>query len=197
MRQAITLAVDPQEIDRRASNGTGHPSSAIIADNSRWYQGLKGPQLDPAMAKQLLQQVVSEGKFDGSLKLISLNDAVSQAAAVSVQAQLQAVGFKISTAFMPAVAQAGVGRGHDLIVTGVNVSEASPYIGLTQFTTTGRNASHYNNPEFDTAVGQLKAATDDASTKAALKEIARPLEPNVTRPQPWAAPKRSSLIQPR
>ena len=94
VRKAIAYALDAQQYDQRVNNGQGQPTKAMIGPKSRFYQGLNGVPYDAAKAKELLQQVTAEGKYDGTLRVLATNNPAGTAGALALQALLNSVGFK-------------------------------------------------------------------------------------------------------
>jgi peptide/nickel transport system substrate-binding protein len=171
VRQAVAAAIDPALVDQRAAGGEGMPTSALIGKSSRFYDGGEGPQPDLETAKRLVAAVRGEGVWDGSLRLLCNNIPPSPDLMLSVETQLRAAGIDAKTELLPNTSQRSQEGSFDLLCSGVNVSDAAPYIGLTQVTSTGRNISKYQNPEMDALVKKLKAAQSDDETKAALAQI--------------------------
>src|SRR5690606_28430055 len=73
VRKAVAYAIDVDALDERVNDGEGLPTSAVIVDASRHYQGLDGPPYDPAQARQLLDEVKRETGWDGHLGMVCGN----------------------------------------------------------------------------------------------------------------------------
>jgi len=172
VRRAIALSIDPVAINQRGYGGKGVPTSALIGPKSVWYSGLTGTAYDPAKAKQTLQQVLAEGKYDGTLRLLCTDTPTSRDIALTIETQLTLTGFKVNTTFMPTIAAAMNDGNFDTACNGMNLSDNAPDIALSQqFTTKGSARTAFKNPEFDAAVERLKAANGDSAVKAALKDV--------------------------
>jgi peptide/nickel transport system substrate-binding protein len=172
IRQAIALSIDPNAINQRAYGGKGVATSALIGPKSVWYSSLPGTSYDPSKAKQTLQQVIAEGKYGGSLRLLCTDTPTSRDVGLTLEAQLNATGFKVSTTFMPTITAAMNDGNFDTACNGMNLSDNAPDIALSQqFTTKGSARTAFKNPTFDAAVERLKAANNEATVKAALKEV--------------------------
>jgi len=172
IRQAIALSIDPAAINQRGYGGKGVPTSALIGPKSVWYSGLTGTAYDPVKAKQTLQQVLAEGKYDGALRLLCPDTPSSRDVALTIETQLTLTGFKVSSTFMPTITAAMNDGNFDTACNGMNLSDNAPDIALAQqFTTKGSARTAFKNPEFDAAVERLKAANSETSVKAALKEV--------------------------
>jgi peptide/nickel transport system substrate-binding protein len=172
VRQAIAASIDPVVIDQRANAGKGTPTSALIGPTSRWFTGAAGTTYDPAKAKQLLQTVISEGRYDGSIKLLCTDTPQGREVALGIETQLRATGFKVDTQFMSTITAAMNQGNFELACNGINLSDSAPDISLAQqFMSTNSLRVAFKNAEFDAALARLKAASDEASVKAALKGV--------------------------
>ena len=172
VRQAIALRIDPAAINQRGYGGKGVPTSALIGPKSIWYGGLTGTAYDPAKAKQTLQQVVGEGKYDGALRLLCPDTPSSRDIALTIETQLTLTGFKVSSTFMPTITAAMNDGNFDTACNGMNLSDNAPDIALSQqFTTKGSARTAFKNSDFDAAVERLKAANGEVAVKAALKDV--------------------------
>jgi peptide/nickel transport system substrate-binding protein len=171
VRQAIAWAIDPQVIDNRAYSGKGVTTSAIIGPDSRWYQGLEGTPFDPAGAKTALSDARAASGFDGHVRLLCTDSPSGRNVSLAISTQLAAVGFTVTSEFLPSLGAAMVNGDYDLACNGVNVSDAAPYVGLTQFHSKGNNRTAFSNPDFDAAVDALKAARSDDEARKALATI--------------------------
>jgi peptide/nickel transport system substrate-binding protein len=59
-RQAFAMALDRELIDQRLTGGLGQPTSAIIAESSRFYDGQQGPEFDVEQATALIDEVKAD-----------------------------------------------------------------------------------------------------------------------------------------
>jgi peptide/nickel transport system substrate-binding protein len=172
VRQAIALSIDPAAINQRGYGGKGAPTSALIGPKSVWYSGLTGTAYDPVKAKQTLQQVLGEGKYNGTLRLLCPDTPSSRDIALTIETQLTVTGFKVNTTFMPTITAAMNDGNFDTACNGMNLSDNAPDIALSQqFTTRGSARTAFKNPEFDAAVERLKAANTESAIKVALKDV--------------------------
>jgi ABC-type transport system substrate-binding protein len=172
VRQAIAASLDPAAIDQRANAGKGTPTSALIGPTSRWFSGIQGTAYDPPKAKQLLQTVVSEGRYDGSIKLLCTDTPQGREVALGIETQLRAAGFKVDTQFMTTITAAMNSGNFELACNGMNLNDSAPDIALSQqFMSANSLRVAFKNAEFDAAVTRLKAAREEAAVKAALEEV--------------------------
>ena len=93
LRQAVASAIDLDVLNQRVWEGKGIVGSELIGVDSKWYDGVAGPEYDPDLAKQLVEEVKAEGAWDGSIRLECHSGlpAFGQA----VKAQLEAAGFSV------------------------------------------------------------------------------------------------------
>ncbi|HUP71719.1 MAG TPA: ABC transporter substrate-binding protein [Acidimicrobiales bacterium] len=173
VRQAVAYAIDVEQLDERSNAGTGLPTSAIISDKSPFFQNLDGPQTDTAKARDLVQSVIAEGKWDGSIRLACQDSPAAKDRALAIEASLKAVGFKVTTELAPSVISKVVTDANfDLACWGFNIGDAMPWAAMDQFvSTSANNRTGYKDPQMDAAVAELKVAATAATQKAALAKI--------------------------
>jgi peptide/nickel transport system substrate-binding protein len=174
VRRAITLAIDPQQIDERVNDGTGQPTSSFYLPDNRLYPGVDGPVYDPDEARRLVTEVIAEGNWDGSLELISTDarDAVDES--LVIKSQLDAVGFNVTTRAMatPALSSAvAVDRTFQLAIWANAIRDDNPLIAFNQLTDTPANYYGYRNAAFDAAVLDVSKAPDDDALRSAIGEL--------------------------
>ncbi|MEO5840615.1 MAG: ABC transporter substrate-binding protein [Acidimicrobiales bacterium] len=173
VRQAVAYAIDVKQLDQRSNAGTGLPTSAIISDKSPLFQNLNGPQTDVGKAKDLVQAVIAEGKWDGSIRLACQDSPAAKDRALAIEASLKAVGFKVTTEFAATVISKVVTDANfDLACWGFNIGDASPWAALEQWiSTSSNNRTGYKDAQMDAAVAELKIASTTATQKAAMAKI--------------------------
>lgn len=174
VRRAISLAIDPEQIDARVNDGTGQPTSSFYRPDQRLYPGVDGPAYDPDEARRLVAEVIAEGAWDGSLELISTDarDAVDES--LVIKSQLDAVGFDVSTRAMatPALSAAvAVDRTFQAATWANAIRDDNPLIAFNQLTDTPANYYGYLNPAFDAAVLEVSKAPDDDALRAAIGDL--------------------------
>src|SRR5699024_1213504 len=70
-RRAVAHALDRDLWNQRLYDGLGQPTSALVADSSRLYDGQEGPKYDADEAKRLVDEVKADTPdWDGSLELL-------------------------------------------------------------------------------------------------------------------------------
>jgi peptide/nickel transport system substrate-binding protein len=173
IRKAVAAAIDPVAIDKRVNDSTGLPTSALIHPQAKLNPGVDGPKYDPTEAKRLVAAVKGEGKWDGTIKLITYNIPRNVDTAITIQGMLEAVGFKVNyetpQPTNEIVRRVTTTKDFELSMWGLAISDVNPWGGLSQLISTSPTSYFgYKNPAFDAAVGQLQKAPDVAAKKAAL-----------------------------
>ncbi|MFD4181688.1 ABC transporter substrate-binding protein [Rhodococcus sp. NPDC058514] len=175
VRKAIAAAVDPDLVDQRINGGTGDPGSTLLSEKSTLFDGTAGPQYDPEQAKKLVAEVKAEKGWDGSLKMLMASTPEGTEQGIVLKALLDAVGFDVKISNVP-VAQvtAQTFQGDFEVGTGGMVlRDSQPYAALANFLGTGgsTNMTGFGNPELDTTVAKLKAATSLDEQKQIMGEV--------------------------
>lgn len=176
VRQAMALAVDPETLNTRVNNGKGLPGQEIFQDTSRWHNDVAPIGVDPAKAKELLDQAKADG-YDGKITFLSIQEPSAQATALAIQAMLNAVGFDAQIEYVTGagdlVKRMYADHDYDMSTAALSLAEADPYERLyTGIKSGGRNnATGYSDPEMDALLDKLGVATTDDDKKAVLAQI--------------------------
>ncbi|MEO6371664.1 MAG: ABC transporter substrate-binding protein [Acidimicrobiales bacterium] len=171
IRQAVMHALDPKAIDDRVFDSAGVPTSALFPSSSPLATSVPGPAYDADKSRMLVQQVKSEGKWDGSIRL-----ACSQAQTSRGQifeTLLNAVGFKVKVEYVQAVTALVIGTpNYDLACWGFAIDEGAPNVNLAQFESkSATNRTGYSDPAMDAALAKVRLAGSQSDLKAALSEV--------------------------
>jgi peptide/nickel transport system substrate-binding protein len=174
VRQAVVLALDPEAYDERMYEGQGTPSGVLIHPDSRLDPGVDGITPDRAAAQALVDEVMADTGWDGSIRLDCSENNAEQA--IEVEGQLEAAGFDVAmtnnidiTEFLRRVTVDG---DYELGCWAVSVKDEIPLLAVGQFTTDNpANYWGYANEAFDTAVADLASAPDDDVAREALGRI--------------------------
>ncbi|KJF24959.1 ABC transporter substrate-binding protein [Rhodococcus sp. AD45-ID] len=186
VRQAMAMAIDPETLNTRVNNGKGLPGQVIFQDTSRWHNDVAPTGVDPAKAKELLDQAKADG-FDGKVTFLSIQEPSAQSTALGVQAMLNAVGFDTQIEYVTGagdlVKRMYVDRDYDMSTAAGSLSEADPFERLyTGIKSGGRNnVTNYADAEMDVLLDQLGVATNDEDKKAVLAKI----QERATETVPW------------
>ena len=165
VRRAIAAAIDVDTINQRAEDGDGNPTTLAIAPGSLLYQDLPGPAYDPDLAKSLVQEVIAEGNWDGSIRFQCSPDPLQSEQAQAAAAMLEAVGFKVdltTTATIGDMVTKVVSEGDfDISCWGFNVFDSNVWGGLKGLgSEEASNYYGYNDPNMDAALAELRVAPD-------------------------------------
>lgn len=175
VREAISLAVDPQAIDDRVFEGTGQPTSAIIGEESRLDPGVEGPEVDSDRAAELVEEAKADTDWDGSLNVVCQDDPINTEQCIAIEAMLEAAGFEVeleNLSVVDLIRRITVDRDFDVATWGTPASDATLWRGLFQFHSEApTNRIGYANPDMDAALDQLKAATSVEEQEEAIAEI--------------------------
>jgi len=174
VRRAVAAALDVDVLNDRVREGKGVATSAMIAEPSRYYQGLDGPAHDPDLARRLVQEVKAEGSWDGSIELLCTTG--NEENSITIAGMLEAVGFDVRTenVLVNDMLARVFGTGNfQLNCWGLAAADTDIYRAMLQnfASTSPGNVGGYENPEMDAAIAQLKAAATEAETKAALARL--------------------------
>ena len=179
VRRAIVAAIDVDTINQRAEDGDGNPTTLAIAPGSLLYQDLPGPTYDPDLAKSLVQEVIAEGNWDGSIRFQCSPDPLQSEQAQAAAAMLEAVGFKVdltTTATIGDMVTKVVSEGDfDISCWGFNVFDSNVWGGLKGLgSDEASNFYGYSDPNMDAALAALRVAPTVDAEKAASSICRRP-----------------------
>lgn len=165
VREAINLAIDPEQYLERSAGGAGIPSRSIYSAAMPYYEDIETIEQDPERATELVEEAKADG-VDTTLTYIGQSDQASQNAAVAVEAQLEAVGFDVELELLNDITEQTnriyVTHDFDLAVASLSLGPnpfANLFTGLSS--QSPQNPSGYASEEMDTLLGQLQAASDD------------------------------------
>lgn len=174
IRQAINAAIDPKAYLERSVGGAGLPSRNIYSKAYSYYQDVETAEPDLNAAKRLVAEAKEEGAST-DLTYVAMGDPVSQAAAVSAEAMLEAAGFNVTldTVSGPSdqTERIYVSHDFDLAPGALSVAE-DPYTSFLTIvhSTSPSNPVGYSNPAMDALVDRLQASSK-TEAKSVLKEI--------------------------
>ncbi len=184
VRQAVSYAVDKQEIIDLAFDGYGSPigSSMYPAFGKYFDDSLTNYYTkDVEKAKALLAEAGYPDGFDMTITVPSNYKPHMDTAEVLVQ-QLAAIG--VNATIEPIeweswVSDVYVGRQFQSTVVGVDASNMTARALLERFTSDyGKNFINYNNAEYDALFQQTLTAYDDAEQTAIYKQMLANLTEN-------------------
>lgn len=170
------MALDRELIDQRLTGGLGQPTSAIIAESSRFYDGQQGPEFDVEQATALIDEVKADRPdWNGELTLLVADSPENMESGVAVKALLDAAGFNVTIQSQPVaqvVARQFTGD-YEAVIGGLSPSDADPASTFASAMTPGGslNIPGVDDPELTKAVTAFKAAGDLEAQKAAATDL--------------------------
>ena len=175
-RRAVTHALDRDLWNQRLYGGLGQPTSALVAESSRFYDGQEGPKFDADEAKRLVDEIKADhSDWDGSLELLISDGPENVEAGVVAKAMLDAAGFDVSIVNAP-VSQVTARQftgDYEIVIGGLAPSDADLASTLASAMSPGgaTNLTGIDDPELTAALTEFKAAADIDSQKAALNRV--------------------------
>ena len=175
-RQAVGHAMDRELWDQRLYSGMGQPTSALVAESSRLYDGQEGPKYDADEAKRLVDEIKADhSDWDGSLELLISDAPENVEAGVVAKAMLDAAGFNVTIVNAPisqVTARQFTGD-YEIVIGGLAPSDADLASTFASAMTPGgaTNLTGIDDPELTAALTEFKAAADIDSQKAALNRV--------------------------
>lgn len=175
VRQAVGHALDRELMDERLTGGTGQPTSALLAESSRFYDGQEGPAYDEARASELVAEVKADTDWDGSVTLLISDGPENIEAGVVTKALLDAAGFDVTIENAP-VSQVTARQftgDFEMVIGGQAISDADPASAFASaLTPTGStNLTGVDDPRLNKAIAELKAASDIEAQKEAFTAL--------------------------
>lgn len=176
VRKAIGLAIDAQQVYTRVFGSDGVPGNFVVAPGSPYDPGVPALEPNATEAKKLFDEVKSSESWDGKLELACDNTPSRTTTALTVQAQLKAVGIDAEIATSDGIGDliGEIYKGnYDIACYGYSVFDALPYDSISRnlLSTSEENRSAYSNADMDAAIGQLQVAKSTDEAKTAIGEI--------------------------
>lgn len=176
VRQAISMAVNKEEIIEGVYNGVGLVASGPLAPSVFGYdESVEGLEYDPEKAQELLAEA---GYEDGFETTIWTNDDEQRVdTAVAVQSQLEDIGIDVEVqelewgAYLEKTAKGE----HDMFILGWSNSTADADLGLYPLFHSSQvgdpgNRSFLENEEVDKILDEGRRATDPETRTAIYSE---------------------------
>jgi peptide/nickel transport system substrate-binding protein len=175
VREAMQLAVDYDAINERLFDGVGIADSALVPPDSPVYHDMEGPPYDPDRAEELVQELTSEGTWDGVINLLVPNTPEGVEMGVLFEAMWEAVGMTVNVEQAPIQDQTRrviLDRDFEVSTNGFAILDPAPWSTVNGLATDSqRQRTGYSNPDMDAALEQLRAASTIDETKEALAEV--------------------------
>ncbi|QKY70573.1 glutathione ABC transporter substrate-binding protein [Lentibacillus sp. CBA3610] len=166
VRQAVSMAVDKDEIIEGVYNGVGTPAPRPLAPSVFGYDdSVEGLEYDPEQAQELLAEA---GYEDGFETTIWTNDSEQRVdTAVTVQSQLADIGIDVEIEELEwgAYLERTANGEHDMFVLGWSNSTADADYGMYPLFHSSQqgdpgNRSFIDNQELDELLEQARQETD-------------------------------------
>ena len=181
VRQALCYAIDRQQIMDFVAGGRGTAvGSSMYPAFTKYFM----PELvnyypfDTAKAKQLLADAGYPNGFDMTITVASNNKPHVDTAEVVAQ-QLRAIGVNViiqQVEWQTWYDETYKGRNYQATIVGLDASNMTARAMLERFTSTSsKNFTNYNNPDYDALFQQAVSATDDAAQTAIYKDMQKML----------------------
>lgn len=174
-RQAVAHALDRDLYNQRVTGGKGQPTSSLLAESSRFYDGQEGPEYDVEKARALVEELKAETGWDGSLALLIGDSPEVIESGVVVKAMLDAAGFDVTIQNAP-IAQVTARQftgDYEIVMGGLATSDADPVAAFASGMTPGgaTNLTGVDDPELTEAITKLKAASDLEAQQQAFADL--------------------------
>ena len=175
-RQAVGLAIDRELWNERLYDGEGQPTSALVAESSRLYDGQEGPEFDAEQATALVEELKADNPdWDGSVELLVSDGPENVEAGVLTKALLDSVGFDVTIVNAP-VSQVTARQftgDYEIVIGGLAPSDADLASTFASAMMPGgaTNLTGIDDPELTEALLEFKSAADVDSQKEALNRV--------------------------
>ena len=175
VREAAAHALNRDLMDQRLTGGKGQPTSALLAEDSLFYNGQEGPAYDEARALDLVSAVKAETGWDGSITLLIADGPENIEAGVVTKALFDAAGFNVTIENAPIsqVTARQLTGDYEMAIGGLAVSDADPASAFSSALTPAgaTNLTGVDDPRLTDATRALKAAADIEAQKEAFTNL--------------------------
>lgn len=162
VRLAMAHAIDEKALNDRVFDGFGLPTRHLFGPESEWHNpDATVVEHNPELASELVAEAKAEG-FDGTLTILSSGDPISRDQGLTLQAQLEAVGFEVENEFIRTAAdltnRVYVEGDFDFARSALSISDTDPYSRLYEnyYSTAMTNTASYGNQELDVLIDELR-----------------------------------------
>lgn len=171
-RQALSLAIDREEIVNKVLLGQGEPTLSFFTSASPYLSPDHAkPEYNPEKAKAMLQEAGFD--FNKALQFtVPTGNTTREQVAEVVQAQLAKIGVKVDVLkfdFPTVMARAKKGD-FDLLIMADTLVPLNPTYDLQYFITEG-NYNLYHDPAMDKLIADMMNQTDDAELKKQAAQL--------------------------
>ncbi|HMG44675.1 MAG TPA: ABC transporter substrate-binding protein [Acidimicrobiales bacterium] len=178
VREAVALAVDTDDLNERVNDGLGIWSKAMFPSSSIWDTSSLAVDgaASTAEATELLDAAKADG-YDGAISILCDAAADRQVASITLEAQLEAVGFDVTidekASIGDVVPLVQTDHAYDLACWGNNTVDAAPLQELDVFFNgpSGYAENYGDRDAVQAELDGLEVATDADAEKAAIDAI--------------------------
>ena len=174
MREAIAHAIDNDLLNERIFEGHADAVTTLFPEDSPLYPGFEGPEYDPDLAAQKVEEAKANG-WDGTVSLLTNDDQIQVEIGIAVEAMLEAVGMDVNLESLPTPARnerVFTNPNFQILLWGMGAPETAPWERVNSFASTSpRTRSGYGSPEMDAALVEMSQATTVEERQAALAEF--------------------------
>lgn len=183
VRKAIALALDVDLMKQDLGGGRGLWTKQILGHAAEVDATVDAVPYDPEAATKLLDEAKADG-YDGKITLTCDTTPERERKMISVQAQLNAVGFDVKIDRVPSIRDTMKKYQQDgtfeLACYGFSVNGIAPIAALSEMLGSG-NSLGYKDPEIDGILADIRGAKDRKELSAA----ADALQTKVNETQPF------------
>jgi peptide/nickel transport system substrate-binding protein len=176
IRQAISMAADPDLMNERVNDGRGVTGRWLLPPGNRFHVDTPYSVADQARARELVAEVKAETGWDGRVTFVT---PPPEDQALAFQAQLNAVGFNATVEplanFTQLIERILLNRDFDIAIWTMTTYDTNIYQALSRTLLSASTANYlsFTSPEMDALLGELRAADDDDATREVLGRIAQ------------------------
>ena len=183
IRQAIHHAIDREVINERAYEGQLKTTNSVAAEGTLlWSPELQEcadqePAYDPDAARALVEEVMAETGWDGSLFMVQSDSDPGPEVAQAVEGMLEAAGFEVEVALGPIttvlIPRVIVQADYEIAGWGFNADGATWVAALNDnlHSESGSNRMWFSSSDMDAALAQLYGAASVDDQRAALTTV--------------------------
>jgi peptide/nickel transport system substrate-binding protein len=170
MRKAVTLAIDPVQLNQVATDGLGEPITAWFGTSSQWYDAsVVYPKYNVAEAQKLIDAYVAEKGKNVEFLLTTSDAGVNPKIAEFIAATLNKLQkISVKTEVKPGAQTTTElrNRNYQMIPYAFLGADPEPQFYDSWHSKGTRNYTGYANPAVDAALLKARNATDTATRKA-------------------------------
>ena len=171
LRRAMAMAIDPEVMNERASDGVGLPTDRVIHPDSPLSPDVDGPGYNPTEAKKLVDAAKAKG-FNGKIDVLC--SSLDPDPGIAVEALLEAVGFDVNLEQVSpneSTPRIYIEQNYQIACSGTSMQDASPVVSLNRWWGPTNRYTGFKDAEFAEDLKQLRAAFTEDESKAALAEL--------------------------